>query len=108
MRQRVGGIEGTDVRTVQSPLAIAAPLRKNDAAGARDANRLIQLLNRSLDIVVGFENRVGVENELDIGIEFACLTLDRRCLPDRCPPLDRNELDLLERTECFGTCDGAV
>src|SRR5262249_51453345 len=107
-RKRIGGVKGQNLRTVLGSLAIAVPLGKNHAARAGDANRLIQLLNRSLNIVVGFEHRVGIEDELDIGIELARLTFDRRRLSDRCAPLNRNQLDVLQRTERLGTCDGAV
>ena len=83
-------------------------MRQDDAARAGDAGRLIQLLHGSLDIIVGFENRVGVQNELDIGIELTRLTFDGWRFSDWRAPLDGDQIDLLQRTERFGTGDRTI
>jgi hypothetical protein len=77
-------------------------LRQDHSARAGDADRLIQLLHGSLDIVVGFEHRVGVENEFDIGVELARLPLDGWCFSDWRSALDDRQVDLLQRTEQSG------
>jgi hypothetical protein len=73
--------------------------RQHQSAGAGDADGLVEIVYRPLDVVVGLEHGVGVEDELDVGIELACLLPDRRRLADRSGAPDHGHLDAVEFAE---------
>ena len=94
--------------TLSSLAPILLSLRQHRAEGAGDTDRLIELLNRPLDVVVGFEHRVGVEDEFDVGVELARLPLDRRRLADRRRAAESRELDALLRAERLSPFNRAI
>ena len=105
---RMGLVEGTNRwRTVYRP-AVTSPHRQDCAACARDTDRLVQLLDGALDVVVGLENGVAIEHELDVGVVVARLPLQRGGLANRIPAFDGDELDAGVRAECPCTVDGLV
>ncbi len=87
--------EAEGVGGARPDVALLAAERQDRAARAADAGRLIQLLHRARDVVGRLEDRVGVEDELDVGVELARLALDRRRLADRLAPADGEDLDVL-------------
>ena len=96
-----GGVRGNRV-------AIAAAHRQHRAAGRRDSHALIQLLNRALDVIGRLEHGVAVENELDIRVELARLSLDGGRLANRLLPLNRQELEAVLLTKRPGADDRSV
>jgi hypothetical protein len=88
------------------PILLA--LRQHRAEGAGDTDRLVQFLDGPFDVVVGFEDRVGVEDEFDVGVQLAGLPFDRRRLADRLAPLNRAKLHALLGAERSGPFDGAI
>ena len=87
---------------------IAPPQRQNGSARRCDADALVELLDGALDVVRRLENRVAVENELDVGIELPRLPLDGRRLADRLVTLDGDQLDPVLLAERPRTHDRAV
>src|SRR6266545_496490 len=74
---RIPGIERTNRSGLLAPPPVSAALREDGAERAGNPDRLIQLLDGALDVVVGFEHGVRVQNKLDVGIELTRLALDR-------------------------------
>jgi hypothetical protein len=81
---------------------VALPQRQDGSARARDAGGLAEVVDGSLDVVVGLEHRIGVEDELHIRVEPARLLLDRRRLADRHATLNDGELDAVKFAERSG------
>src|SRR5262249_1477686 len=106
--EAVGGAEGPNLGRLLDLSAVLFALRQDGSKGARDADRLIQLLNRSLDVGARLEYGVGVENELDVGVELARLTFDCRRLADRRAALNREKIDVVQPAERRRALDGAI
>jgi hypothetical protein len=81
-----------EFRRLRERVPVLRPHRQDVAAGAGDADALVELLHAALDVVRRFQERVAVEDELDVAIELARLALDRRRLADRGRALDDDEV----------------
>ena len=101
-------MEPAHVRRIVQTLSVLLAQRQNRPACAGNPDALVQLLDRSFDIVVRLEHRVGVEDELDIGVELTGLTLDRRRLANRLSAPDGDEIEVVKLAEGFGELDRPV
>ena len=81
--------ETPDPRHVFGVTTVFLSLRQNRPKGTRDAHRLVEFLNRSLDVVGGLEHGIGVQNEFNVRVELPRLTLECWRLADRLPALNR-------------------
>ena len=87
---------------------VAEAQRHDRAASARDADRLVQLLDGSSDVGIRLEDRVTVEDELDVRIELEGLALDRRRLADRFRAPDHGQVQSLLTRERLGNLDRPI
>jgi hypothetical protein len=84
------------------------PKREDAAAGAGDPDVLVKILNGSLDVVVRFQDRVGVEDKEHVGIERARLIFDRGHSANRVEARDDEEVETMKVAKSPGQRAGIV
>ncbi len=88
--------------------AIALPQRTDHAAGRGNPGYPEKLADDLLDIILRHEDRVGVEDKLDIALEVAGLDFQARSFADRTPVPNNADRETVGGSKCLDNSHGVV